>query len=128
MGIKPGFKWYNNGKIEKVFYQNDTIPDGFVKGRLKFSEQALLNMSISQKEAYKRNPELSKQNSERMKKLWQTPEYREKTIKAQKEGWTEEARKCWSEKNMGKKLPSSVKLKIKEKVTEAYKNPETHKK
>lgn len=32
---RKGFILYNNGKITKRFHQDDIIPEGFVKGRLK---------------------------------------------------------------------------------------------
>lgn len=38
---------YNNGSVEKYFSTEEQIPDGFVKGRLKFSEETLHKMSLA---------------------------------------------------------------------------------
>ena len=38
---------YNNGSVEKYFATEEQIPDGFVKGRLKFSEETLHKMSLA---------------------------------------------------------------------------------
>lgn len=127
MAGKPGGHWYNNGQIERKFYSDQPIPENFIKGRLSFSDKTKQKMSEAQKQVQAR-PEIKLNNQIKHKALWQDPEYREKVCAAQKQGWTEEARKRLSEKNKGKTLSSETKEKIKQSIHKTYEDPDLHKK
>lgn len=111
MGCKAGKRWYTDGKLEIQCYPGEE-PDGFNLGRLPFSTEAKVKMSISQKEVQSR-PDIKLNNSIKHKKLWETEDYRKRLLIAQHNGWTEEARKNQSNRNLGKNLSEETKRKIK---------------
>ena len=70
--------WYNNLEIEIQLNDNDIIPEGFIKGRLPFSEEVKKKMGQSRLGQYQRknkpnhSEEDKKKISESLKKYWST--------------------------------------------------------
>lgn len=107
-----GKPWYNNGKIEIQRNNDQIIPQGFVKGRLKFSEttiqkfkQAQLNKSSEQKklENEKRSNSLklfhSKQSIQHKNK--RNEKYKQ-TMKNKSQEWKNQYKKKLSKSSKGK--------------------------
>lgn len=52
---RSGSHWYNNGLQELCFFENDAIPEGFVKGRLRISEETREKLCVSQQKRFQNN-------------------------------------------------------------------------
>ena len=125
---KKGRHYYNNGKVEVMTFE---CPEGFMSGRLPYSEEALQNMKLgSQSEKHKAASRANFQKAAAMKKGKPfSEEHRRRiseSVKGEKNGMygktlSLEARAKISKAHKGK--PKSEETKAKMKANNANKSP-----